>query len=387
MAVPAIEEADGAHAPRPQPDPADAATTATPASQPDAAKADAAAGMHDTRSAAPATNPPVDPTASLTNDDCVRVAELHEGKLREWRGFGDLRTELRDPDTTLWVDLSDPPPEHVAEIARLLGLHPLVAEDILEGNQRAKIEVTDQLCHIVMFALQYEGEMLSTEIDFVLGDRFLLTVHERAWDPRGTTHLREGLPPIMKRGADHLLWALVDALVDSYFPFIDRMGDEIDLLEDEVVTHANSRVLSKLFALKKDLITARRAAAPVREIFNQLTNRDVALIDHDEIVYFRDVYDHLIRLTDELDNYRELVSSALDVYLSTVNNNLSLIMKRLTGVTVILAGIGAIAGIFGMSEAGTAFAGAEALGFWLVTGVTVFIAVGAAVVLRKIDWI
>ena len=90
----------------------------------------------------------------------------------------------------------------------------------------------------------------------------------------------------------------------------------------------------------------------MREIFNQLTNRDLALIDDDEVVYFRDVYDHLIRLTDELDNYRELVSGTLDVYLSTVNNNLSLIMKRLTGVTVVLAGIGAIAGIFGMSEAG-----------------------------------
>jgi magnesium transporter len=139
--------------------------------------------------------------------------------------------------------------------------------------------------------------------------------------------------------------------------------------------------------MKKDLITARRAAAPVREIFNQLTNRDLALIDHDEVIYFRDVYDHLIRLTDELDNYRELASGALDVYLSTVNNNLSLIMKRLTGVTVILAGIGAVAGIFGMSEAGSAFVGAEGAGFWLVTGFTVLVAFSAAAFLRKIGWI
>ena len=100
-------------------------------------------------------------------------------------------------------------------------------------------------------------------------------------------------------------------------------------------------------------------------MFNQLTNRDVALIDDDEIVYFRDIYDHVIRLTDELDNYRELASATLDVYLTQVNNNLSVIMKRLTGVTVILAGIGAIAGIFGMSEAGTALGGGEAGGFWL----------------------
>jgi magnesium transporter len=125
----------------------------------------------------------------------------------------------------------------------------------------------------------------------------------------------------------------------------------------------------------------------VRDIFNQLTNRDLALIDPDEILYFRDVYDHLIRLTDELDTYRELVSGALDVYLSTINNNLSLIMKRLTGITVILAGIGAIAGIFGMSEAGAAFSGAEARGFWLVAGASVALAFGLYLVLRRIDWI
>jgi magnesium transporter len=329
----------------------------------------------------------VDPGKAIVNDDDCRVAILRDGELTESRGLEDLRAELRDPKTTVWVDMTDPPPAHVAEIARLLGLHPLIAEDILEGNQRAKIEVTDTLCHIVMFALEYKGEMLNTEIDFVLGSNFLLTVHERTWDPRATSHLREGLVPILKRGSDHLLWALVDALVDSYFPFVDRMGDEVDQVEDEVVTHADSAVLARLFSLKKDLLTARRAAAPVREIFNQLTNRDLMLIDRDEVLYFRDVYDHLIRLTDELDSYRELVSSALDVYLSTVNNNLSLIMKRLTGVTVILAGIGAIAGIFGMSEAGTAFAGAESIGFWLVAVATVVLAFGLYGIFRRIGWI
>jgi magnesium transporter len=122
-------------------------------------------------------------------------------------------------------------------------------------------------------------------------------------------------------------------------------------------------------------------------VFNQLTNRDLELIDVEEILYFRDVYDHVIRLADEMDNYRELASSTLDVYLTQINNNLSVIMKRLTGVTVILAGIGAVAGIFGMSEAGAALAGVEASGFWIVTGTTISVAAVAAVFLRKIDWI
>jgi magnesium transporter len=146
-------------------------------------------------------------------------------------------------------------------------------------------------------------------------------------------------------------------------------------------------VLERVFGLKRDLHEIRRLVSPVREVFNQLTNRDIGLIDDNEIVYFRDVYDHLIRLTDELDNYRELAAATLDVYLTQVNNNLSIIMKRLTGVTVILAGVGAVAGIFGMSEAGAAFAGLEAGGFWIIAVGTVTIATIAAFVLHRIDWI
>ena len=131
------------------------------------------------------------------------------------------------------------------------------------------------------------------------------------------------------------------------------------------MAHPEPAVLERLFELKRELIEVRRAAGPTREVFNQLTNRENPLIDPEEVVYFRDVYDHLIRLTDEMDNYRELASSTLDIYLTQINNNLSTIMKRLTGVTVILAGIGAIAGIFGMSEAGV-----EAGGFWLVAGLS-----------------
>ena len=146
-------------------------------------------------------------------------------------------------------------------------------------------------------------------------------------------------------------------------------------------------VVQRLFALKRELSNLRRATSPAREIFNQLTNREVGFIDPKHVVYYRDVYDHLIRVTDELDNDRDLVAGTLDIYVSIVNNDLSRIMKRLTGVTVILAGIGAVAGIFGMSEAGAAFGSGEAGGFWLVTGMVVLLALAAAWVLHRIDWI
>ncbi len=299
-------------------------------------------------------------------------------------GLADL---VRQPGASVWVDLTRPSTEQANQVGAALAIHPLIVEDVLEGNQRAKIETTDGVIHVVLFHLTYDEKVATSEMDIVLGPGYLLTVHEPTWDPRTSNKLRSGIGPVLRHGPDHLLWALADDIVDGYFPFADRLGYAIDDVQDQVVRKATPEVLEKLFLLKRELIEVRRAVSPVREVFNQLTNRDIPLIDEDELVYYRDIYDHIIRLTDELDNYRELASATLDVYLSTINNNLSIIMKRLTGVTVILAGIGAVAGIFGMSEAGTALGGAEAIGFWLVAAITVGIAATAAIVLRRIDWI
>jgi magnesium transporter len=294
---------------------------------------------------------------------------------------------LGRPDASVWVDMAAPSPEQVQDVGRILGLHPLIVEDVLEGNQRAKIETTDGVVHIVLFALDRAESVTINEIDLILGLGYLLTVHDPSWEPRQSHHLRNGVGPILAHGPDHLLWAIGDDIVDGYFPYADRLGDAIDQVQDAVIRAATPDSLEKLFSLKRELIDVRRAASPTREVFNQLTNREMTLIDADEIVYFRDVYDHVIRLTDEMDNYRELASSTLDVYLTQVNNNLSVIMKRLTGVTVILAGIGAVGGIFGMSEAGAALAGEGQPGFWAVTALTVAAAGGAALILRRIGWI
>jgi len=341
-------------------------------------------GPEGPRRPAPGTGPTaVDPRSSP-----VRVIVRGADGLVTTDGIDTVPAMPQPKGAIVWVDAAGANAHQVGRIASRLGLHELIVEDILEGNQRAKIEVTDDLVHVVMFALRYGDPIVAVEIDIVLGQGFLLTSHGPDWDPLASHHLRgEGLAAVLARGPDHLLWAICDDLVDGYFPLLDKLGDEIDLLEDAVIEHGTPQTLERLFDVKRDLIMIRRAAAPVREIFNQLTNRDLALIDGEEIIYFRDVYDHLIRLTDELDTYRELVSGTLDVYLSTVNNNLSLIMKRLTGITVVLAGIAALGGIFGMSEAGAAFAGTEATGFWLITASIVGLAFLMAYVLRRIRWI
>jgi magnesium transporter len=318
----------------------------------------------------------------------VRIVCCRGEKATESKDVRDIAKLLRGEGARLWIDLASPSADEIKIVADALGLHPLIAEDIAERNERAKVETFDEgVVHVVLFALRYEGEASASEIDFVLGERYLLSVHDGALGDTTTAPLRLGVEHALAKGPDYLLYALSDTIVDGYFPVLDRIGDDIDGLQDRVMETASEGTLQRLFGLKRELAALRRATSPAREIFAQLTNREIPAIDPSHIVYFRDVYDHLIRVSDELDNDRDLVAGTLDIYVSIVNNDLSRIMKRLTGVTVILAGIGAVAGIFGMSEAGTAFNGREAGGFWLVTIGVVLLAVVAAALLRRIDWI
>ncbi len=306
---------------------------------------------------------------------------MHESNTTE-----EIRDAYLDPDSLLWIDLASPTAETLGVLARCLKLHPLIVEDIVERNQRAKIEVTGETLHLVMFALLFHGELSTVEIDIVLGRRFLLTAHPPEWDPLGSHNFRSGVEPILREGTDYVLWAVVDWLVDGYFPVFDKLGDEIDQLQDDVISRPNRWLVERLFQVRRDLLTIRHAVSPQREIFNQLTSRNMAFITEPHVIYFRDVYDHLIRLTDELDSYREMVGNTLDAYLSTVNNNLSEIMKRLTAITAVLAGAGALAGIFGMSEAGLAIS-FEDLRFWMVTAGIGLASLLGFIYFRRIDWI
>ncbi len=309
-------------------------------------------------------------------------------QLRELPDAGAVAEASRDPDAVIWIDVGHDDESALSALADALRLHPLIVEDIVEQNQRAKVELTDSLLHLVMFALELEdGSLRSTEIDFVLGERFLLTAHAPTWDPLAVHRLRGGLEGYLRGGPDYVLWAITDALVDGYFPVFDRLGDELDELEDQVIRGRSRDLVERLFDVKRQLMAIRHAINPQREIFNQLTNRELGLVRPERIVYFRDVYDHLIRLTDELDTYRDMVGTALDAYLTTVNNDLSEVMKRLTAVTVILAGVGAIGGLFGMSEAGPALAGGELAGFWVVILAALALAAVAIAFFRRIDWL
>ncbi len=305
--------------------------------------------------------------------------------LRTLTGLDAVQKAFADEQNRLWIDLKAPDRQTLDALGKVLSLHPLVAEDILEQNQRSKVEESDSVLHIVMFALRYAGEIVSHELDMVLGSRWLLTSNDGDLDLRDAPFRRREPDVHLDEGVDFTLWVIADWLVDDYFPVFDRLGDEIDQLENDVMRRPTNWIVERLFAVRRDLLTIRHTVTPQREIFNQLTNRDLQLIKPERVIYFRDVYDHLIRLTDELDTYRELVGTAIDIYLSQVNNNLSETVKKLTVATVILAGAGAVAGIFGMSEVVLALSFSEPR-FWLVTGGIVLLMIGAYIYFKRNGW-
>ena len=311
-----------------------------------------------------------------------------EGGVRIVETVEDVATSFADPGARIWLDVADASEATLDKLSSLFELHHLVAEDIIERNQRAKIVSWDDSLHVVMFALRHDGDLAVAEIDMVLGRRFLITSHPPEWQPLDA--LGDGgrsVGALLGQGTDMLLYALIDPIVDGYFPVIDRISDDIDQLESDVVSGTSATVVERLFHVRRSLLQIRHLVSPEREILNQLSNRDIPLIDPSRRLYFRDVYDHTIRVTDELDTHRELANGVLDAHLSRVNNDLSEVMKRLTAITAVLAGVGAAAGIFGMSETASALGLPTAVAFWLVAGVVVAIGLVVFAYFRRIDWI
>ena len=232
----------------------------------------------------------------------IRVATIVDGALQELEGDAAvtaLPRLLAEPEASVWVDLAAPSPDQVQAIGPPLGLHPLIVEDVLEGNQRAKIETTDGIVHIVLFALDREESVAINEVDLVLGPSYLFTVHGSGWDPASPTTCATASPRCWPTARTICSGrsATTSSMATSRTP--TGWATPSTTCRTRSSREPNTEALERVFSLKRELIEVRRAASPTREVFNQLTNRDVALIDADEIVYFRDVYDHVIRLTDE----------------------------------------------------------------------------------------
>jgi magnesium transporter len=275
-----------------------------------------------------------------------------------YKGNGDLVTgitpdafpaALQDTTGVLWVDFSGEQAETSQEILiRTFGFHPLAVDDALHETHVPKVDDWEQYIYIVMHAISFTpggDDITSMELDIFLGNNFIVTHHD---DPiPAVDHVwEECLRDVryFKRGADHVLYELTDRLVVDYMQVVESLDEEIELVENEVVGKPESGIVQRIFILKRSTLHLRRVLSPMREVLNKLARDDYASIDSRDRVYFRDVYDHLVRLHDISESLRDLVGGVLDTYLSVINNRMNEIMKTLTLITTLFMPISFIAG-------------------------------------------
>jgi magnesium transporter len=267
-----------------------------------------------------------------------------------------LLSTLNENNGLLWVNLDKPTDEELLEILQdIFHFHPLTIEDCQsQGFQTAKVDDHEDYLFIITHTLKSvnDFEKLTTdELNIFLGSNFVVTSHQ-ADDMHPIQCVWELLAKddrIATRGADFLCHAILDVVVDDYLPLIDKMDEEIDWLEDMVLEKPNPQTLQRILSLKHSTLTLRRIIAPQREIMNILSRDDFRQIQDANKIYFRDIYDHLVRFQDLSESVRDIVSGTLDIYLSATSNRLNEVMKALTIVSTIFLPLTFIAGVYGMN--------------------------------------
>jgi magnesium transporter len=273
---------------------------------------------------------------------------------------------LADLNGLLWVDFENTSPIEDEIIMReIFGFHPLAIDDALQETHIPKIDDWGNYLYIVLQAVSAndQGDILigTKELDVFLGRNFILTHHDFPIDPlEKVWHLVQRDTRHLHSGADHLLYRLIDELVTSYMLVVDSLDQAIDQVEDDVFNELTSRTLERIFDLKRAAVMLRRIVNPEREVLNKLARDDFEVIDEADKVYFRDLYDHLVRMVDITEGVRDLVGSVLDTYMSAVNNRMNDIMKTLTIITTLFMPLTFLTGFFGMNF----FAPSFPLGKW-----------------------
>jgi magnesium transporter len=246
-----------------------------------------------------------------------------------------------------WFDVADPVSPELDELARRFELHELQIEDCRHRPQRPKTEEHDHYIFTVLKHIHDAAELEFDDIDLFLGPDFLISV--RNADAVVVESVRGRAVQEKIERLDKLFYMIVDQIVDGYQPVLDKLADEIAEIEDVVLDRPDPETLSRIFALKRKLVEFRRVASGMREVVNALTRREGGLLGDDLDPYFRDVYDHIIRTVDMIETYRDLLSGALDIYLSAVANRTNEVMKVLTIWGTVALPLVIITGFFGMN--------------------------------------
>jgi magnesium transporter len=259
-----------------------------------------------------------------------------------------------DSPTVTWINiegLNDVP--LLEALGREFSIHPLTLEDVLNCGQRPKLEDYGSYHFVVMKSLRLdeEGCLETEQISFILAEGFVITLQEIPGDSFEAVRerLRKGKGQIRAAGPDYLAYALIDALVDEFFPVLEQYGERLETLEDTVIHKATPATLNEIHQIKRELLLVRRAAWPEREVINALQREGNELIRPETRVFLRDCYDHTIQVIDMIETYRDLAGGLLEVYLSSVSNRMNEIMKVLTIISTIFIPLNFIAGVYGMN--------------------------------------
>lgn len=274
----------------------------------------------------------------------------------EWfeNHFNDVDGLLKYQSNTkvCWVHISG---VHDVDVIEKIGLrfniHPLVLEDIVNTNQRPKIEDDKEYLYIILKMFHCYKNIEYEQVSFIIGDHYILSFQEN--DNDTFQQIRERIKSttgkIRTKGVDYLAYALLDCVVDHYYIALEYLGEKIEILEDSVMINPTPEVLKEIHALKNEMLFVRKAVWPLREIINALARGDSALFHQDTLVYLRDVYDHIIQIIDSIEMYRDMVTGMLDIYLSSVSYKINEVMKVLTIIATIFIPLTFIVGLYGMN--------------------------------------
>ncbi len=262
---------------------------------------------------------------------------------------------FKDEPTITWINVDGiHDTEIIEKIGKHFDLHPLVQEDIVNSQQRAKLETFEDYMLIIFRMIYSRGDsdiIHGEQISLLLGDRWVISFQEEPQDifENIRDRIRRGKGRIRREGADYLAYALLDTVIDNYFFILEEVGDRIETIEEELVTDPPPEVLQTIYRLKREVILLRKTIWPLREVVSGLQREESRLIHKRTTVYMRDAYDHTIQVIDAIETYRDLISGMLDIHLTTVSNRMNEVMKVLTIVATIFIPLTFIAGVYGMN--------------------------------------
>ena len=310
------------------------------------------------------------------------------GQLRRDLSLAELAEVVRGGRGELWVDLSSISRQNIALLDNCFGFHPLAVEDAMNPSSRVKVDEYPGFLFAIVRGVRFVPEtedpydLETFNISFFLGPNFLVTVHggeSAALKVAADRVVRN--PELLRAGAERVMHSIMDAAIDAYFPILDQIDEFVHGLEERVFHSFDQTALQEIFQVKRLTLSLRRHLSPQREVFNVLANRPSSLLAPDVQVYFRDIYDHNLRINESLETFRELLSSTMDAYLSQVSNRLGSVTKGLSVVATISIPFVVVSGMWGMNFQHIPWS-AEPNAFWYMLVLQLAIAAVLLVILR-----